>query len=102
MKKSVWISVVTTLLLVGFTGLQANEVIAKATAKAEVEEVSEKEAFKAKMDMDTFEQEAKEDIKKVDATEKVQELEAKDKKDAAKKSDGFKKDAQLDKEKVLK
>ncbi len=102
MKKSIWISIVVALLLVGFTGLQANEVPGEAAAKAKVEEVAKKEAFKAKMDRATFEKEAKEDVQKVDAIEKVKEIEAEDKKDAVKASDHFKKDASVDKKKILK
>jgi hypothetical protein len=102
MKKSIWISTVAALLLVSFTGLQANEVLGEAAAKAKVEEVAKKEAFKAKMDRETFEKEAKEDVQKVDATEKVKEIEAEDKKDAIKESNQFKKDASADKKKILK
>jgi hypothetical protein len=100
MKKGIIISIAAAGLL-GSMGLQASgEVPGEAAAKAKVEEVTSKEAFKAKEDMDKFKKEAAENVKKVDDVEKVKELEAKDKAAAAGKADAFKKEATEDVKKL--
>ncbi len=102
MKKSIWISTLTALLITGFTGLEANEVKGEAAAKAKVEEIQAKEEFKAKEDMEKFKKEAAQDVKKVDAVEKVKETEEKDRIEGIEKTEAFKKDALSDKKKTLK
>jgi len=102
MKKSIIISTLATLLLTGFTALQANEVTGTAEAKAKVEEVAAKEGFKAKEDASKFKKEALKDEKKLDATAEVKEIEAKDQADAKTKIKAFEKEAITDKKKVVK
>jgi len=102
MKKTVMISTMAAFLLAGVTGVQANEVKGEAAAKAKVEEVAAKEAFKAKEDIKKFKKEAAADVKKVDDVAKVKALEAKDKAAAKTKTEAFKKEAETDKKKTVK
>jgi len=101
MKKSVIVSVVVAGLMGGMA-LHAEEVKGEAAAKAKVEEVHDKEAFKAKQDIDKFKNEVKADVKKVDPSEKAKELEAKDKAAAPTKTEAFKEDSKKDVKKTLK
>ncbi len=102
MKKSILLSGVATLFLLGFTSLQADVVKGEAAAKAKVEEVQMKEEFKAKEDMTKFKKEAQADAKKLDDSAKVKALEAKDTADAKKKAASFMKNSEADKKKILK